>query len=80
MTYENPQTPKRNHLAPFDWRHGKPILQSRRFGTMKFVLGLMWFFLSSTFDVAKRIAGPLAWLCLVVVLSAKIAALLMSII
>jgi uncharacterized membrane protein len=47
---------------------------------MKFVLGLMWFFLSSTFDVAKRIAGPLAWLCLVVVLSAKIAVFLMPIV
>jgi uncharacterized membrane protein len=45
---------------------------------MKFVLGLMWFFLSSTFDVAKRIAGPLAWLCLVVVLSAKLSTLLMG--
>lgn len=47
---------------------------------MKFILGLLWFFLSSMFDVARRIAGPLAWLCLVVVLSAKIAALLMPII
>ena len=45
---------------------------------MKFVLGLMWFFLSRLFDVAKRIAGPLAWLCLVVVLSAKISTLLMG--
>ena len=47
---------------------------------MKFVLGLMWFFLSSTFDVAKRIAGPLALLCLVFVLSAKIAVFLMPIV
>lgn len=47
---------------------------------MKFILGLAWFFLTVAFDVAKRIAGPLAWLCLVVVLSAKIAAMLMSII
>ncbi len=47
---------------------------------MKFILGLAWFFLTVALDVVKRIAGPLAWLCLVVVLSAKIAAMLMPIV
>ena len=46
---------------------------------MKFVLGLMWFFLTVALDVVKRIAGPLAWLCLVVVLSAKISTFLMQV-